>query len=482
MPLRILTLIGFLLAPLAVAHAHKIGDAALHERHEAQQQRLEQQDVRIENQQRELDDLKRSITSLQQGAPVFAQNANAADADTDASSTPDVAGAPVGVLAPASDQIADAPVDAVDTDLIPMPAPTGSTPVVRYSADSVTRRPSEMFQVSLGGNLNRALNVAADGQETKPYFVDSSNIPTNLYVKTAARLHDDVMLGAHFEAGLQANPALRADQKNENAGFFVDARFYELIADTTKYGKLSFGHGFASSFLASEVDQSGMQFGNLLSVGNTAGGLLFYDNASNDYSDTRIANAFIDGEELALINRIRYDSPRWAGLQLSGTIGQDDFRDVTLRFSGDAEGFVWSSGTSYQNRPNGPFGNWRWNIAGGILHQSSGLNLTVGGAISDSEKDDSTSGFIARLGWRYLLFEVGETKFAVDYTNSWDVVEPGSEERSTGVFAFQNIDWAGLQLYTGYRWYHADVPSADLQNINAFVFGAAMQFDVTWGF
>jgi hypothetical protein len=339
-----------------------------------------------------------------------------------------------------------------------------------------------MFQVSLGGNLNRVLNVAADGHDTKPYFVDSTNIPTNLYVKTAVRLHDDVTLRAHLEAALQANPALRADQKNENAGFFVGARFFELIADTTKYGKLSFGQGFTSSFLAFEIDQSGMQSGNLLSVGNTAAGLRFYDDTQHDYSKTRVGHAFIDGEELALINRIRYDSPRWAGLQLSGTVGQDDFRDVTLRFSGDAAGFVWSSGTSYQNRPNGPVGDGRWSLGGGVLHEPSGFNFTVAGAVSAGQKSDTASGFTARLGWRYPLFELGETKFAVGYSNSWDVVELGSEERSTGVFAFQDIDWAGLQLYTGYRWYHVHVPSADLRNINVLVFGAAMQFDATWGF
>jgi hypothetical protein len=445
MPLRILILVVLLLAPLAVARAHPIDDAALHERLEAQQRRLERQDLRIENQQRELDDVKRWIAALQQGAPGAAENASAADANIVASSAPDVAAAPMGVPASAPLQVADASVDTVDADPIPAPASIG-------------------------------------GHETKPYFVDSSNIPTYLYVKTAARLHEDVTLRAHFEAGLQANPAVLADQKDENADFHVGARFFELIADTTKYGKLSFGHGFASSFLAFEVDQSGTQFGNLLSVGNTAGGLFFYDDDLNDYSETRVATAFIDGEELALINRIRYDSPRWAGLQLSGTVGQNDFRDVTLRFSGDAAGFVWSSGTSYQNRPKGPFGDWRWSIAGGVLHEPSGFNFTAGGAVSAGEDGDTTSGFTARLGWRYPLFELGETKFAVGYSNSWDVVEPGSEERSSGVFAFQSIDWAGLQLYTGYRWYHADVPSADLRNINVFVFGAAMQFDATWGF
>jgi hypothetical protein len=481
-PLRMLIIVGLLLAPLAVARAHPVDAAALHERLEAQQRRLEQQDLRIENQQRELDDVKRSTARLEQSAPGAAENTSAADAHTVASSAPDVAAAPMGAPTSARLQVADASVEPVDADPIPVPASIGGSPVVRYGAHSVTRRPSEMFQVSLGGNLNRSTNVADDGHETKPYFVDSSNVPTNLYVKAAARLHEDVTLRAHFEAGLQANPAVLANQKSENAGFNVGARFFELIADTTKYGKLSFGHGFASSFLAFEVDQSGMQFGNLLSVGNTAGGLFFYDDAADAYSETRVANAFIDGEELALINRIRYDSPRWAGLQLSGTVGQDDFRDVTLRFSGDAAGFVWSSGTSYQNRPNGPFGDWRWSIAGGVLHEPSGFNFTAGGAIAEGDMGDTTSGFTARLGWRYRLFEIGETKFAVDYANSWDVVEPGSEERSTGVFAFQDIDWAGLQLYTGYRWYHADVPSADLRNINVFVFGAAMQFDATWGF
>jgi hypothetical protein len=64
--------------------------------------------------------------------------------------------------------------------------------------------------------------------------------------------------------------------------------------------------------------------------------------------------------------------------------------------------------------------------AGCCTNQLS-FNFTAGGAISEGDMADTTSGFTARLGRRYPLSELGEMKFVVDYANSWDVVKPGSE-------------------------------------------------------
>ncbi len=456
MKTRWLVVVAALWASVAGADAETADPRTLRERLDAQQRLLDAQRRQLEEQQRELDVLRRQIEALEAGEEAEDRFA-----------------APAPEPAP--------PADDPELSEGELPGPGG--PVVRLELPSITSEPSGLFQASIGANLNRAINTSHDGNRTKALFVDSSNIPSYVYLKASAHIHEELTLRAHLETAFQANAASRASQTNESAGFDTNGRFFELIADTKSFGKLSFGKGFASSFLAFEIDKSGTWYGNLLSVGNTAGGLLFYDSNVNDYSMLRVGDAFLDQEELSLINRVRYDSPRFRGLQLSGTVGEDNFRDVTLRYSGEGKGFEWMSGASYQDKANGPFSEWRWSGGGGVLHRPTGLNLTAGAAYSKATDDGrKAEGFAVRAGWRRRVFELGETKLVADYQRAWDITQSGSDEVSVGAFAFQDIDVAGLQLYAGYRLYEVDIDPEDLDDIHVYVIGGALQFDVTLGF
>ncbi len=114
-----------------------------------------------------------------------------------------------------------------------------------------------------------------------------------------------------------------------------------------------------------------------------------------------------------------------------------------------------------------------------MLYLPTGLDVTAGGSLQEAQSTGHEGhGFITRLGWRRLLFELGETKLAVDYTKAWDISTTNSEEVSAGAFLFQNVDAAGLQLYTGYRLHDVDLGSPDLDDIHVYVFGAAFRFDI----
>ena len=180
--------------------------------------------------------------------------------------------------------------------------------------------PSDVqYTMSVGVHINRAVNTAYDGDTSKAYFVDNNNIPSFFFLKAAARVSDDLSVRAHFEPGFSENGSTSVNQKNESVGLTTSGRFFELVADSKKYGTLSFGKGAASSLVIIELDQSGTQYANLLSVGNTAGGLLFYDKRTRKLTDIQVNSAFFDLEALSLINRVRYDSPSWNGFRLSGT-------------------------------------------------------------------------------------------------------------------------------------------------------------------
>ncbi len=227
---------------------------------EQQQQIIERQQRQHEQQQRELETLKRQVSSLRQTSELTEQAV--LQTQREVAVTRQEAGR-AEVEARQARQLAEQTRGGTNKE------PTFATTPDKY-------------QVSIGGNLNRHANVAGDGNQTKGYFVDSSNVATYAFLKGSVKVNDDLTLGAHLEAALQDNPATSVSQTNETPGFSITGRFFEATADSQTYGKLWFGKGFSSSFFLFEIDASGTVFGNLLSVGNTAGGLQFYSDDIDD--------------------------------------------------------------------------------------------------------------------------------------------------------------------------------------------------------
>ncbi len=350
------------------------------------------------------------------------------------------------------------------------------------------------YRMSVGGHVNRAVNIGYDGDGTKSYFVDNFTVPTLLFVKASTRVNDDLTVRGHVEPGFSDNASLFVNQKNESAGLFTAGRFFEVIAESEKYGTFYFGKGVASSLTLFELDQSGMQYASLLSVGNSAGGLLFYDKRTRALTDIQVNSVFLDIEGATFINRVRYDSPLWNGFRLSGTLGSGKYGDVTLRYFGEWGDFAVVSTASYQGNSFGGFADWRADGGVGILHQPTGLNLTVGasrtkldntgeisnGVLLDGHKN---SGFIVRAGLRRNWIAAGETKLSVDYTLLKDTVTKSDTGTSIGAYVMQDVDILGMQLYSGFRTYSLrGLEGVNLDSIMVFSSGISADFESTWDF
>lgn len=346
--------------------------------------------------------------------------------------------------------------------------------------------------ISVGGHINRAINVVDDGANTDSYYVDNGNIPTFAYLKASVPVNENLTIGGHIEYALRQNSALLASQENPDAGFNTAARYFEMTLDDKRYGKLYFGRGFMSSFLAAEIDQSKTYTYNLLSVGNSFGGMKFVKESDDSLSDLGIGQVFIDGEAFSFRDRVRYDSPRWAGFQLSGSVGTGDSSDVTLRWRQSLGKFDFVAGASVQDHPF--TGRIESRVDGGIgvYHQTTGLSFTVA-AVSqkyvrefyqDFGRDDGdNSGYTARLGWRKNWFGLGETRIAVDYAASEDVLYQGDDALSSGIFLSQFIDAWNIEPYIGYRLYDYDAgPNANgmsLKDLSGWTLGARIAFGAT---
>ena len=215
------------------------------------------------------------------------------------------------------------------------------------------------FKVKVNGQVNRQVLYAYDGNKKKLYHTDSDNSPTRINIEARGHVSDDLTIGARIEAGYQDNRPIQVNQENENAGFDFTSRWAEVYLDSMRFGKLGIGKGFASSFFLNETDFSGTQVVSLLSPGNLFGGLLFYNNDVNNYSEIKVADVFVDLEGASIVNRVRYDSPQLYGLQISGSTGSDQRNDLTLRWKNEFGDLKFAGASSYQRNPFGGLADWR---------------------------------------------------------------------------------------------------------------------------
>ena len=334
---------------------------------------------------------------------------------------------------------------------------------------------NENVEVRLSGRVHRMLQFVADGRENDVFFTDSAQGPTILRVDVAGKASDTLTVGGALEIGLQQNNPIFVSQDTPDAGFDVSGRVAEIFLESKKLGRFGLGRGFASAWVAPEVDLSGTQFASLLPVGNLFPGLKFVDRETKKLTDIRVLNHFADLERFLIADRFRYDSPRLAGLRVSGSIAADARWDVALRTRHIAGNFTLAGASTYQNEP---FQNvdWRWDAAISVRHEPTGLNVTVGGLRQVVAGSRDSDGFVVKGGWLARWFSMGRTAISADFTENTDVVTARDRARSVGVFVLQNWSRFGVRFYVGLRRYSVDQPEVSLEPITVLPIGALIAF------
>ena len=205
------------------------------------------------------------------------------------------------------------------------------------------------------------------------------------------------------------------------------------------------------------------------------GGLLFNNARTNQLTDIRVRDQFADVERLLIKDRIRYDSPRFAGLQISGSFAADERWDTAIRFRPSIENFTFVVASAYQNKPFGDIA-WRWDIGGGVRHESSGINLSGGFVKQEVAGGRISDNFTVKAGWLASLFDIGNTAVSIDYTLNQNIRRSGNDAMSIGAIVFQNWDPYGFKFYTGARLYDITMPGVETDRILVFPLGALFSF------
>jgi hypothetical protein len=314
---------------------------------------------------------------------------------------------------------------------------------------------SENSVLTLGGRVHRVIMQVDDGASTNGFFMDSDQGPTMLRADISSRVSSDWTLGGALEVGIQSNRPFRVNQDNPNPGTDLTVREADLELKSDRYGTFSFGRGFSA---------------------NLAPGMQFIDRATNELSGIAVNQHFADTERLLLVDRLRYDSPSFAGgFQLSGTLAADARWDAALRYYPSHDNWTIRAAATYQHKPFQDIDD-RYDIGFAARHNETGLSINVGLVGGEARDGRDLSAYIIKAGWLTNLNSLGYTAFSADFSSGSDARLADDEAESIGLFVQQKLDSVGLDLYGGFRRYEVERPDIDLRPMNVFALGAIFTF------
>lgn len=336
------------------------------------------------------------------------------------------------------------------------------------------------MKIKLYGQVDRALLWADDGNESTTYFVDNSNSSTRFGIDAKATMEGGLTVGGKFEAELQSNASSDVNQLEEKLDATLKERHMDVWLEGA-FGKFSIGQGNTASNETSEVDLSGTTVIAYSDVKQFSGGILFFDEAAGELSGVKIKDVFNNLDGLSRDDRIRYDTPNFAGFTASASLGSKEFWDAALRYNGTFGETKFAAAVAYAD-----FGDLDKTVEGEINGSASvllpfGLSLT--GAAGQKQLDQKLAGrsddpmfWYGKAAYTAKLAFAGSTTFGVDYMASNDMKKDGDEATAYGAFVVQRLDNYNTELYAGYRSHALDRAGVDFADISGVMGGARIKF------
>lgn len=366
-------------------------------------------------------------------------------------------------------------------------------------------------KILISGHVNRAIQWLDNGTNSNTAHVDNANSETRLTVHGFAKLSNTSKVGLVVETGFNPNSSLVNQAQNAqntlDAGNAIKVRVADVYFQHA-YGRLTLGHGhMASDRTMEDTDLSGTRAAanGASAAGRTAGGSNFADNVG-PAAGFQVREYFSSADGVGRRDRVRYDSPTFAGFTLSASHGyqnQGDVYDVALRYAGEFGGFRVAAQAAYSKdktrddtteEDNYGLNHDQFNGSIGVLMPFSisgkdmtGVSLHFAAAHRDREAFRVGEPFLpngtvytGKVGFQDHFMNCGKTAVAVDYGYfkgmGFENLLPGSRNKAKtyGVTIVQHIDKAATELYAGYRQYKINVPT--LNDIKSVTFGARVKF------
>jgi hypothetical protein len=348
---------------------------------------------------------------------------------------------------------------------------------------------NDAVNISVSGQVNRAILATSDKNQVDIFHVDNDASSTRFRILGDYIFSKDITFGAAVELEVEIASSSDIDQNTPGNGVdtSISDRRFEVMATSKSYGKLWLGQGAMATDGTSEQDLSGTSLAGYSNVKAIASSLRF--RTSNDeLSTVTVGRVFDNINGLGLSERVRYDTPNYAGFTASFSASRAGPIDAALKYSGKFGGTKLVAAIGYADRDpdkiNKVFNadgdaqingkseiDYQFNGSASVLFES-GFNLAVaGGGIQFVTTDRNEPRFVySKIGYRFNPFKFGQTAVSADtyvsrnYRVDEDWIAPGFQ-------IAQNIDGWNLETYLGIRQFVNIAIAADAPNFDSISTG-----------
>jgi hypothetical protein len=355
-----------------------------------------------------------------------------------------------------------------------------AVPVANAADD--TLKSGNKNSLTVNGQVVRAMFWADDGDSSKLFQSGGDWTASRVRWIAQGSLSANVTAGATIEMNIPVsnepgNMTLGGegvDGVNFSSDGGWDIRQDYVWVNHKKFGKLTLGNTDGASNGRAETDYSGTTiFAN--SDGDSYGsGITFVETSttvSPSASSVTVGEAFSNYDGASRDDVLRYDTPRFYGLQLAASMIAGGSWDVGADYQGKFGPFkVRAQGGFLDNSAQGASNGFIASGSISVLHDS-GLNATFAAGKQNyagaASKVTTTSGelegvedphmYYFGVGYQAKIFGVGGTNFGVGYQQTNDASQDSgiddSEAENWQVKVVQNFDAIGAKIGIEYMNY-----------------------------
>ena len=338
------------------------------------------------------------------------------------------------------------------------------------SAQTVTSG-NDKVKLSISGQINRALLYVDNGDRDDFFHVDNDNSSTRLRLLGSAELSDDITVGTQLEAEFLSNSTtdIRIDQDSASSASLKERKI-EVYADSKALGRLWIGQGSTASDGVSEIDLSGSSVVNYSDVRDMAGGIAFSGGGP------RIGQVSDNMDGLSRDDRLRYDTPKLAGFQISLSAIEGGAGDVALRYGAKFGDTKFAAAIAYADGSSRDSHDFTQINGSASLLFGNGISLTAAAGSRDQDSGQDAEFFYGKVGYIFSASSFGKTAISIDYQQTNDLNQGGDEFTSYGAFLVQNFDRIGTEFYVGVRNHELDRTATNYDDILGILTGARIKF------
>jgi len=346
--------------------------------------------------------------------------------------------------------------------------------------DNVAYSSFSNVNVSFYGQFNPAVLWADNGDSTKTYVVDNVHSQTRFGLRAGIDTSSGWKVGGRFEMGITGNGSF-----DVNNWYTYDAsddpfklRWAEVSFANDRYGRFSLGKGDSASNNTAEVDLSGTSVAMQDKTLWMAGATLWYDSDADTLTELRVKDVYSGFDGLSRTDRVRYDTPDFAGFSAAAAYSSGDAFDGSVWYSRELSGTRVAAGFGVAN-------------PGDIMERADllytgsasvlfplGFSATFSSGLlekKDADLDDAMFWW-TKLGYKTSFSDAAVTAFSIDYGEAENITFNDENGKTWALAAVHDVTEWGTEFYAIYRMYMADSDRDDFADVNSIMAGARLKF------